>query len=86
MTQKKRPLLTCRELIDFIGAYLDDELSEAERERFEDHLAVCPSCVDYLASYRETVRLEAAALGRDDEPPVDVPEELVRAILGARRR
>jgi anti-sigma factor RsiW len=80
------PLLTCRELIDFIAAYLDDELPRAERVRFEAHLRVCPACVSYLASYRETLRLEQQSLAADEPPPDDVPEELVRAILALRRR
>jgi anti-sigma factor RsiW len=80
-------VLTCRELIDFLRAYLDDELPSALRQRFEEHLACCPPCLDYLDSYRETVALAAEAFeaGGPDEPvPEEVPEELVRAILAAR--
>lgn len=79
-------LLTCRELIDFIAAYLDDELPEAERVRFDAHLSVCPACVSYLESYRETLRLEQRALAPDELVADDVPEELVRAVLALRQR
>ena len=54
--------LTCRELIEFLAAYLDAELPPAEHAAFEAHLVVCPNCVDYLASYRETIRLGKQAL------------------------
>lgn len=80
------PMPTCRELIDFLSAYLDDELDPEVRARFEEHLALCTACVDYLESYRATVRFEVAALAPDDPVPEDVPEELVRAVLGSRRR
>jgi len=83
MTQ---PILTCRELIDFIAAYLDGELAPTERERFEYHLSLCPQCVHYLESYRETQRLEQLACAADDAVPADVPEDLVAAILAARTR
>lgn len=80
------PLLTCEELLDFIAAYLDDELSPEERERFETHLSVCQACVDYLDSYRETMRATLLAYEGDDGVPDSVPEELVRAVLESRRR
>lgn len=82
MTARK---LACRELLDFIARYLDGELPEEERRVFEDHLANCPYCVDYLASYRATLRLGRAAYAGDDaEIPGDVPPELVEAIVAAR--
>jgi len=40
--------MTCRELVDFLGAYLDGELSEKVRRRFDEHLAACPECSAYL--------------------------------------
>ncbi len=78
--------MTCKELIDFLMDYIDGELSAGEARHFDEHLGVCPPCAAYLASYRETVRLgkmicqpEKSAL------PADMPEDLVQAILRARR-
>jgi mycothiol system anti-sigma-R factor len=78
-------MLTCRELIDFLMAYLDDELPAAQRADFERHLGLCPPCMNYLETYKETVRLGKACCA-GDALPADVPEELVRAILAARRQ
>jgi anti-sigma factor RsiW len=79
-------MITCRELIDFLADYADDTLPAAERAVFEEHLSVCPDCQNYVASYQRTIALEKVALARpDDEVPPEVPEELVRAILAARR-
>jgi len=75
--------VTCRDLIDFLDSYLEGELSMAESGRFEAHLAICPDCVNYVASYRTTVALGRAACV-DDALPTDVPEDLVQAILAAR--
>jgi anti-sigma factor RsiW len=79
--------MTCRELVEFLMNYLDGRLSESERLRFEEHLGECPDCVAYLATYREAVRLgkEACTAG-GDAIPAEVPEDLVRAVLAARRR
>jgi anti-sigma factor RsiW len=77
--------LTCREIIDFLAAYLDGELSPRVRDDFEAHLARCPDCVDYLESYRETLRLVRNGRADDEEACAGVPEDLVRAILASRR-
>ena len=79
--------LTCREVADFLMAYEEGELSPAERSEFDAHLAVCPDCVAYLASYRATVALgKRAFLDEDADAADEVPEDLVRAVLAARRR
>jgi len=76
--------MTCREFIDFLMEYL---LGEVDRERFDAHLAVCPSCVSYLKTYRQTVALSRTALADLDENlPETPPEELIQAILAFRHR
>lgn len=78
--------LTCREVVEFLWRYEEDELSLAERAAFDAHLADCACCGAYLASYRETVALERAAFDDLDAfVPLSVPEDLVNAILSARR-
>jgi anti-sigma factor RsiW len=75
----QRPYITCRQLIEFIGAYVAGELDAESRLDFERHLHVCRSCQAYLQSYRTTMTLlqELAT----DEPAEDVPDELVTRIL-----
>jgi len=79
----KRPYLPCREIIAFLADYLDGSLAPETRSEFDRHLAVCPSCVAYLASYRETIRMaKAASIDGDAGEP---PEELVKAIVASVR-
>jgi anti-sigma factor RsiW len=78
--------MTCKELVKYLMDYLDGLLPEPERRRFEEHLGECPDCVAYLATYQEAVRLGKEACTAGDSIPTDVPEDLVRAILAARRR
>ena len=78
--------MTCRELVEFLSAYLDGELAPGERAGFDAHLSACPECLAYLNTYRATVTLGRGAFDQPGDPvPADVPEELVRAILAARR-
>lgn len=80
-------MITCRELIDFLMSYIDNELSPDQRQEFEKHLEVCPPCRRYIATYTEAIRLGKLALRpTDDAAPGEVPEKLVQAILAARRK
>jgi anti-sigma factor RsiW len=79
-------MLTCREFVDFLMAYLSGELPTEQRAVFEEHLGDCPDCTAYLGSYEKTVRIEQIACGCQDPAPADAPEELINAILAARAR
>ena len=76
-------LITCRELIEFLGEYTDKTLSPSQVYEFERHLKVCPSCVAYVEAYQQTIKLGKIALVPSDQP-APVPESLVRAIRAAR--
>jgi len=77
----ERKSVTCRELIAFIAEYLEGTLAADTRALFERHLTNCPSCREYLSSYRVTMVLANEVLERTAD---DVPEELVQAILERR--
>jgi anti-sigma factor RsiW len=79
-----RPYITCRELVEFLDLYLDGDLPRDREAEFERHLSVCEPCVKYVSTYRKTIALGKEAC-RDGNVTADVPEELVRAILSARR-
>jgi anti-sigma factor RsiW len=77
--------LSCREFADFLHDYFEGELPEEQRSVFDRHMELCPPCRDYLDSYARTIELGKIAC-REDALPPDVPEQIVRAILDARRR
>jgi anti-sigma factor RsiW len=78
--------ISCQELIDFLDRYVDDELPAPTRVKFEEHLEVCDACVEYLHSYRETIRLAADAWQDEELAIEDVPSQLIDAILAVRDR
>lgn len=80
-----REYVTCEEVITFLLSYLSGELSPQKEQDFEQHLAVCPSCVSYLKTYKATVELGKKALGGEaSETPAALAPDLVMAILKAR--
>jgi anti-sigma factor RsiW len=79
--------MTCREFTEFLLDYVEGELAPDARARFDEHLGECPDCVIYLRNYVETIRLGRAVCREEHDAVEDaVPEELVQAILAARRR
>jgi anti-sigma factor RsiW len=69
--------LTCKELVEIVTDYLEDRLPPSERRRFEQHVAGCEGCTNYLDQMRETIRL----VGRlsEDSIPAPARERLLRA-------
>lgn len=67
--------LTCRELVELITDYLEGALTPDDRSRFDAHLAACGNCTQYVAQFRETIRLTGTL--RTD----DVTSEAASALL-----
>lgn len=87
MLKRVHGMITCREFEEFVLRYLDGELSKKEARVFEWHLRLCRECREYLAAYRRTMEIGQAVMTPGDETlPDDVPEDLVAAILDARRQ
>ena len=49
--------LTCNEFVEMVTAYCDHALPQMDAVRFEAHLAICPSCQEYLDQILRTVSL-----------------------------
>lgn len=65
---RPRQSLVCRQAVELVTDYLEDALSQAQRRRFEAHLAHCPDCPEYLAQMRAIVAL-AGNITPDDLTP-----------------
>ena len=71
--------LTCAELVEIVTEYLEGTMPPALRERFDDHLALCDGCTEYVEQIRETV----LALGSISEDTLSDPGR--QALLDAFR-
>ena len=86
MLKRMHHMITCTEFEDFVLSYLDGELTKRQRSVFEWHLRICRECRDYLAAYQRAAELGRSVLhSPKDMLPEDVPEDLIRAILDARK-
>lgn len=64
----------CREVRSLLSAYMDGQVADSERTRFEAHLAICAACQKELASLRATVALLRQL------PPLRVPRSFAIAV------
>jgi anti-sigma factor RsiW len=71
--------LACRELVELVTAYLEEELGARDRVRFETHLAACEHCGVHVEQMRLTLRVVG------DLDPEELDPEVERRLLGAFR-
>ena len=78
--------MTCEEFEAGLVDYLDGRLGPLARRQIDLHTRLCPHCRRYLRAYDRARMLAADALRYSEEQALQsVPEELVQAILAARR-
>jgi anti-sigma factor RsiW len=51
---------TCKELVERVTDYLENELTVAELSRFKIHLSACPACDLYIHQIQITIRALSA--------------------------
>lgn len=73
--------MTCQEVVDFLMAYIDNELPAEQRAVFEQHLQKCPECVCFLESYQKTMQVEKCCCCPEMDAATKVPAGLIQAIM-----
>lgn len=63
-------LPNCQDVNGFLADYLDGNLDERTKARFERHMRRCPPCAKYFDQYNETIQITR------EVAPVEVPREL----------
>jgi anti-sigma factor RsiW len=71
--------LSCQEVVELLGDYLEGAMAPADRARLEEHLADCEGCAAYLEQLRATVRLSGRL------PDEAVPAAAMAPLLAAFR-
>ena len=86
MLNRMPGMITCMEFEDFMIGYMEGDLPASQRLVFEFHMKICRECRDYMAAYKRTIEVSGRAFEDQGAPvPPEVPEDLVQAILDARR-
>ena len=69
--------------MELVTAYLEGGLEPANQRRFEEHLADCGNCTQYLEQIRQTIRITGTL--RPEDLSADAEEALLKAFGGWRR-
>jgi anti-sigma factor RsiW len=80
------PLLTCKEFLQELSDYLDENVDAEVRSKLEQHIALCPNCWVVCDTTKKTIQIYKGM-----EPyqiPADVESRLMAALekkMAARR-
>ena len=66
---------TCKQITNLVFDYLNDNLSPNIKRDFEQHLRICPDCVNFLNTYKKTVSLTRSVR------PEEIPPRVTNNIL-----
>ena len=72
-------MIDCRELLDRLGEYLDDEMAAELRADLERHVACCHTCRVIVDTTRRTIRIVTESGSFD--LPADISERIVAGIM-----
>ncbi|MGH1419041.1 MAG: anti-sigma factor family protein [Hyphomicrobiaceae bacterium] len=80
-------MITCVEFEEFIVSYLEGTLPEVELKKFEWHIRFCRECREYLVAYKKAIEAARASVSQGTAfTPAEIPQDLVDAILEARKK
>src|SRR5262245_42145020 len=60
--RRHETIATCADATAWIGEYLVGDLPAGDKHAFEAHLAGCPDCRAFLATYKRTIALTRSFL------------------------
>ncbi len=71
-------MLTCKEFLQEISDFLDENVDQELRQKLETHISHCPNCFVILDTTKKTIQVYK---GIDAQPiPADVHQRLMVAI------
>jgi anti-sigma factor RsiW len=82
--RRKQTELPCRDIVEVVTAYLENDLEDGLRRRFEDHLSGCDECAAYVEQMRRTIAITGESIAPQQLAP-DLREGLQRAFAGWQR-
>ena len=71
-------MLTCKEFMQEISDFLDEDVDQELRSKLDKHIAECPNCFVILDTTKRTIQVYK---GLDPQPiPEDIHNRLMNAI------
>ena len=80
--EKQEANMNCTEVSELLTAYLDNEVTQKERQEIESHLAGCPRCRKELEELRSAQKILRRALKNQADDANPPPHSWTRLDLG----
>jgi Putative zinc-finger len=75
---------TCKQITDLVYGYLNDKLTPIVKSDFQQHLRVCPDCVNFLNTYKKTMGITRSL--RAEDLPLKVRKNILDFLRRRARR
>jgi predicted anti-sigma-YlaC factor YlaD len=72
----RRDDITCKECVDLLMDYLEQQLTPEARKRLDQHLSDCPPCIHFLKTYRVCSELAIKLRDQQVQIPLEVENRL----------
>lgn len=64
--------LSCKECVDLLMDYLEENLEARTKKKLDEHLSACPPCLNFLRTYKTSSEMTRRLKGQE----VQIPKEL----------
>ncbi len=71
------PLLTCKEFLQELADYLDENVDAEVKEKLERHIALCPNCWVVCDTTKKTIRIYKGM------EPYTIPQDVESRLMAA---
>jgi hypothetical protein len=78
--------ITCKDCVDLLLDYLEEQLAPEAKKKLDDHLAACPPCIHFVKTYRVCSELAIKLRDQQVQIPLEVENRLksfIRQEIGA---
>ncbi len=69
-------IFKCKDCFDLLVDYLEESLEPETQEKLDRHFAACPSCLNFLKSYRACSEMAEQLQNQQVEIPEEVENRL----------
>lgn len=81
----RQPAVRCKEFVELVTDWEEGAVGDDERVALEEHMAICPPCIEYVQQLRLT-RAVLREVADRDPAPASPPPAARAALLAEFRR
>jgi predicted anti-sigma-YlaC factor YlaD len=68
--------ITCKDCVDLLTDYFEEQMSPEAKQKLDQHLADCPPCINFFKTYRACTELAKRLRDQQVQIPLEVENRL----------